>query len=504
MATKVKNAPSPDVLMNSMRSIGYTFESAIADIIDNSISAKANNIYIDFPVSSKEEFFITILDDGLGMGYKELLNAMKYGSSKDNYDEQDLGRFGLGLKSASLSQCKILTVVSKKDDQIYALRWNLDEVLKDKEWNCLSLNIDEINCMPNIDSIKKLNEGTMVVWENFDIAFKQSKGQVFDFMSNEIDDAEDHIRLVFHRFLNRKVKKINIFINERKLVGFDPFLENSNNPKIDLRKPSLIEFYNSNGEKAIIKMQACILPHQNDLTVEEIESLGVKNSIKESQGFYVYRNERLIIYGTWFGLSTRGIDPELFKYGRIKVDIPNTLDDIFEVDIKKQNAKLPKDLITLFKKTVMETCLNSKRKNDKRTRITYDENEDSFWAKSKSRDNKDYFYINQKSRFISNYIEMFDDKYKSKIIRLLDIISATIPYDDIYNSVCNKRNIQTISDENIDSMLSSALEQIDFLANKFKFPLEDAAKVVTACEPFNKDPILSLIMEKIKGKGNYE
>lgn len=113
MAVKIKNTPSPDVLMNSMRSIGYNFRTALADIIDNSISAKAKNIYISSPIND-EKVFITILDDGEGMDDSKLFNAMKYGSNKEYYDTNDLGRFGLGLKSASLSQCRILTVASKK------------------------------------------------------------------------------------------------------------------------------------------------------------------------------------------------------------------------------------------------------------------------------------------------------------------------------------------------------------------------------------------------------
>ena len=134
MAIKIKNTPSPDVLMNSMRSIGYNFRTAIADIIDNSISAKAKNIYISSPIND-EKIFITILDDGEGMDDSELFNAMKYGSNKEYYDTNDLGRFGLGLKSASLSQCRILTVASKKENVIVAYQWDLDSVIQNREWD---------------------------------------------------------------------------------------------------------------------------------------------------------------------------------------------------------------------------------------------------------------------------------------------------------------------------------------------------------------------------------
>ena len=139
MAEKIQNIPSPDVLMNSMRSIGYTFKTALADIIDNSISAKAKNIYINIPVND-DKLFVSIYDDGDGMNNEDLFNAMKYGSNRDNYNITDLGRFGLGLKSASLSQCRILTVASKCDGVISAYQWNLDTVIETKNWECLKLD----------------------------------------------------------------------------------------------------------------------------------------------------------------------------------------------------------------------------------------------------------------------------------------------------------------------------------------------------------------------------
>lgn len=76
MSIKIENTPSPSVLMNSMRSIGYTFKTALADIVDNSISASAKNVWIDVPVNDND-LYITILDDGNGMSRGDLFNAMK-------------------------------------------------------------------------------------------------------------------------------------------------------------------------------------------------------------------------------------------------------------------------------------------------------------------------------------------------------------------------------------------------------------------------------------------
>ena len=169
MAEKIKNIPSPDILMNSLRSIGYSFKTAIADIIDNSISAGARNIWIDFPSYSSDNLYVTIIDDAVGMDDAALFNAMKYGSEREEYGEKDLGRFGVGLKSASLSQCRVLTVMSKYDGEIHAYRWDLDEVLKSKEWECLRLDTEEIKECPNYEKLNSLPQGTMVIWQCFDI-----------------------------------------------------------------------------------------------------------------------------------------------------------------------------------------------------------------------------------------------------------------------------------------------------------------------------------------------
>ena len=161
MSIKIENTPSPSVLMNSMRSIGYTFKTALADIVDNSISASAKNVWIDVPVNDND-LYITILDDGNGMSRGDLFNAMKYGSDRD-YTSEDLGRFGLGLKSASLSQCRILTVVSKNNEELSGFQWNLDAVIQGKKWDCIELEREEIEDTPNVQRLLSFDMGTLVV-----------------------------------------------------------------------------------------------------------------------------------------------------------------------------------------------------------------------------------------------------------------------------------------------------------------------------------------------------
>jgi len=146
MALYKTNIPKAEFLMGAMRSMGYSFEAAIADIIDNSISAEARNILIKFP-TDPINCVVSILDDGNGMDKNSLFLSMKYGShsSEEERNENDLGRFGLGMKAASLSQCKILTVASKQNGIISAYQWNYDIILHEKEWLVLELNESEIS-----------------------------------------------------------------------------------------------------------------------------------------------------------------------------------------------------------------------------------------------------------------------------------------------------------------------------------------------------------------------
>lgn len=488
MAKKVLNNPSPDVLMNSMRSIGYSFKTAVADIIDNSISAHATEVRIYTPIN--DNLFISFFDNGEGMDRDELLNAMKYGSNRDSYGESDLGRFGLGLKSASLSQCKKLTVVSKKNDKLSAFCWDLDFVLYSKTWDCLELDSDEIEQMPMIEILKETSQGTLVVWQNFDIIYKKSSGHVREALSEEVEDTEKHLSLVFHRFINRPFNPLKIYINNDKIVGFDPFLEE--HPKTDSQKPSIIKC-----EGADIKIQQFILPHMSDLSNSDIEKLGGDDMLRRGQGFYIYRNDRLIIYGTWFRLASSNLSSELYKYGRIKVDIPNVLDDMWDIDIKKQNATIPKQILSSLKKAVSNVRSRSKDKSSKRAKLKLEKDDAKIWNKNLNRNEKEVFFINCDSKFVKNFVDGFEDNDKAKIIRFLEAISSSVPYDDIYNSMCNRALEQKISTDGLESILLEGVSQFNYLKKLLQLSNDKILDILKTYEPFDNEEIFKAVKERI-------
>ena len=486
MAERIKNPPNAYELMKSIRSVGYSFKTAVADIVDNSISAYATHISIDFSTNSdNENMYVAILDNGDGMNDVALLKAMKYASTKEKYGTNDLGRFGLGLKSASLSQCRILTVASKINNKICALMWNIDEV---QDWECIKLNCNEIETIPNIDKLKQLNNGTLVVWQNFDIGAKKYKGLIQKFLSDSMEETSNYLRIVFHRYMSSKKNKLVILINNYELTPVDPFLEN--NPKTDKHKEIELE--------GGIKIKGYILPHQSDLTANDIELLGGQDELNNGQGFYIYRNYRLIQYGTWLNLTARNISNELYKYGRIRVDIPNTMDELWEVDITKKNVIVPKSIVNQLRNLVREIRKDSNSKSQKRQRIGYENDETKIWNKQLNREEKTSFYINSNAFCIRAYIDGMNDKDKTKVLRLLDLISKTLPLNDIYYEYASNKCSKEVEDDKLDSIIKIGLDILNDFQKQMNCSLDEALDKIRVFDPFNDERYYSKLKKEAK------
>ena len=196
MGKFITQVPPAKSLIAGIRSIGYSFATSVADIIDNSITAKATeiNIYAD-PLDVP---YFAILDNGLGMNYEELKNAMTFGSDRSNKvdDSLDLGRFGLGLKSASLSQCRRMTVISKAENVINGMSYDLDEIEEQNDWVLEILTDEEIFFMPCVDQLRKYETGTLVIWQEFDKLDALATNFVTSFR-NAVSDAKNMLNSFF-------------------------------------------------------------------------------------------------------------------------------------------------------------------------------------------------------------------------------------------------------------------------------------------------------------------
>lgn len=490
MAQPKKNIPKANSLMGSMRSIGYTFESAIADIIDNSITAQAKEITMFFPTSASN-CYIAILDDGVGMDDVELFNAMRYGSSacEDERDADDLGRFGLGLKAASLSQCRVLSVVSKKKNKISAYQWDYNYILNNNDWLLLKLSKAEYSVLPKFEELDNMKNGTLVVWQDFDVIQKASNGQIYTTLNEYKDSVSSYMSLIFHRFINDG--RLKISLNNYELEGLDPFLE-SKRHKVTRFRPFSIVIPGYNEVEREITIQPIILPYASDLTKKEVALLGGIDNLRTKQGFYIYRNERLIIWGTWFGQQRS----ELTKNARIKVDIPNSLDDIWKIDIKKQNATIPGRIKNQLKRAVndvMNTSVRQQKYRGREEKVNGDI--DYIWKRMETRGNF-YYEINRDSKLLKYVKNHVSDEASQYFDMFIDEIEQNIPLQQIYIDKSSNTAI-TKEDENRDiDVKQKAIMMIDFTLKVSGMKADTAIDNIIKSEPFCNYPKLELELKK--------
>lgn len=422
--------PYAPILVESTRSIGYSFESALADIIDNSISKGAKEIHVRFDGNTPQ--YVAIMDDACGMSEEELVSAMRYGSrsSQDVRDVNDLGRFGLGLKMASLSQCRKLTVVTKKGRNIFAAQWDLDLIIKKGNWVLKTFSGKETSDFRFVDELSKKESGTIVIWENFDRMLNGALNpcKVFD---EKIELARNHIALVFHRFTGDEVpsKRLKIFFNNYKVDPVDPFL--TNHPATQpLVEQTLIV------ENSFIKVKPYVLPFASKLTAKDKKQLGDLADLRHSQGFYIYRNKRLIIWGTWFRLIKQH---ELNKLARVRVDIPNSLDALWEIDIKKSSASLPDVIKKNLANIVENTVGRSERVYRYRGRKITNDDLQHVWNIVDNRGTFQYL-INRDLPLVKQLESCLDEAGLQYLDSFIKTLEDTFPYGDVYFRLAKNEN----------------------------------------------------------------
>lgn len=286
--------PDPN-LLESMRSVGYSLNTAVADIIDNSIAAHAKTISIRY-FDHGEDPYVAIIDDGDGMDYETAVNAMKLAGTNPNAkrNANDLGRFGLGLKTASLSQARSVMLSTVQHGRQNTLRWDLDHVARTREWDLETLDEEQTNLeLPRkVRDLMPSTHGTCVLWRNLD-----RLGNVAGDSLQDIDQAmlelSGYLGLVFHRFLHPypedEIERISITVNDEPVPERDPFLVN--NLATQRQRMQRIP-----GTDATLC--GYTLPYQNKLTMEDRGLLDLKqekgHTLFDTQGFYIYRAYRLI------------------------------------------------------------------------------------------------------------------------------------------------------------------------------------------------------------------
>lgn len=485
--------PYAPAMLESLRAIGYNIQTAIADLIDNSITAEAKNIWLTFfwdgPTS-----YIAIKDDGAGMSEADLINAMRPGSRNplETRSANDLGRFGMGLKTASLSQCKRFTVRSKIADMPSATRcWDLAYVEATGEWRLLRTASEEAS--GKLAEFDQNRAGTIVLWEILDRVVGdggKDNTRAHDHFLKEIETVEQHLSMVFHRFIEMP-QKLNIFINNRLIKPWDPFLRD----EVSTQFLPEENFYDSGGQ---ITVQPYILPHHTKITQQRNDDAAGLNGWISQQGFYIYRNNRLLVDGNWLGLGFR--KAEHYRLARIQVDLPNSLDATWKIDVKKSKARPPNALNADFKRIASLTRTKALEVYRHRggSVLAGRKSESLLPWQRKIRHGKVFYAVDRQHPLVQEALKATQNE--KSLNALLRFLEETVPVQQIWLDSASNPDDQTASFEDVPSEeVMSIMSEVYQSLRSSGLTHEAAQLRLGTMEPFRKS--MSLFMEFFRGEG---
>jgi hypothetical protein len=481
--------PNAGSISASMRAFGYSPETAIADLVDNSITAGAKSIAVNFDWDGTHSW-ISVTDDGKGMSTTELVNAMRLGSQSplDDRDPSDLGRFGLGLKTASISQCRKVTVITKALGSKIACRcWDLDVLDRTGEWRLLHDPSPVAEVL--IDSLKKSKHGTVVIWEVLDRLvgecdrYDETAQKQFLTVA---DRVSEHLSMTFHRFISSS--RISLKVNDHPVEIWDPFLEIRNLGAQRMPENSL------ELSKSKVRVRPFVLPHRSKLTEDDFTKAGAKRGWNDLQGFYVYRNDRLLVAGSWLELGFT--KEEHYKLARIAIDIPNDMDSEWQIDVRKSLAIPPREIrekLTKIAKSVRAKAVEVYRHRGKV--VTEAREKDGvtlLWNQKVARGLISY-QINRDHAVVQAAL---NSPSKKSLNALLRLVEETIPVPQI--TISNAENPEKHAhafEGKTTTQVKSMAEDLYRVLRHDGLPHEGAARRVLSMDPFDrfKDDLAPLL-----------
>lgn len=495
MADYEEVPPNADTMVASIRAIGYDLPMAIADIIDNSISAEAKNIWIDFDWAGGDPW-IRVKDDGRGMTEDELREAMRLCGKGPNEirEPEDLGRFGLGLKTASFSQCRLLIVKSKVKGGTTSTRsWDLDLIEKTKKWQ-LRLHPPK-NAEPMLKDLDDMENGTVVLWQQLDRVIDKHDDikDAETVFNNKFLDVREHIEMVFHRYMSGPTK-LNIYIGGTPLKPWDPYLTSNQFTQ---------ELSTERYEDGSVTIIPYILPHVSKRTATETTAGAGPEGWNAQQGFYIYRNRRMVVSGGYLDFNLK--PEEHYKLGRIMVDLKNDMDTDWRLDVRKAMA-IPPDRL----RAELEKVANATRKEAVkiyRARIRKhgkhcQKNVQEVWTK-RSKGDKIVYEINRDNESMKRILAELNPP-EQWIKKLFGTIERTVPHREIIIDSANNEDCHVDLPPDIcrpEQGLIDICVKIYKERRAMGRSHEEAAGFVLFIEPFNTHPAFEAALDKISEEG---
>lgn len=478
--------PRAAVMIEAMRDIGYSFDSAVADIIDNSIAAGSQNIDLNYGWEADLPW-IAVIDDGDGMTREELLEAMRPGSRDPRLEraKDDLGRFGLGLKTASFSQCRELTVLTRRDNLVHGMRWDLDRVSSTNKWEITEIRAEQMEVIPC--GLPSTGSGTLVLWRKIDRLELAGLGDMGHDAFNELmASVRQHLARIFHRFLSGEpsLKKTRMSINGTEIEPYDPFTElNIATQKLPVE---VVPFKGSE-----VRIQAFILPHHSKVSAKEYERLAGPEGYLRNQGFYIYRNRRLIIWGSWFRLARQ---EELTKLARVRIDIPNNMDQHWGIDVRKARAHPPLIVKNRLRQVIEQIRAGAKRPYTQRGKVVIETDASPVWVRRIHNDRIEY-EINDQHPLMTDLLNNLELNDRTRLRHLLKMIGQTFPAAAFFSDYSNTPKQLEADKPDIDALvaLATMLAQCNPGIDEISL-----STVLGSMEPFSRYPDqIGLITRKV-------
>ncbi|PPD31330.1 MAG: ATP-binding protein [Hyphomicrobium sp.] len=483
-------APRAGALVESLRGFGYSTGAAIADLVDNSISAGARNIWLDCRFDGPSSC-IALLDDGVGMTEPELRNAMILGARnpRDARGSEDLGRFGLGLKTASFSQCRCLTVASRRNGVTTVRRWDLDYIANSPgdEWRLL------MGPRPGsghlLGALDEQSSGTVVVWEALDritAGMLAGDRRSEDAFFQVIEHVERHLAMVFHQFLDGK-DPVRLFINGRRIKAWDPFIRS--HPATEATPAEVIPAADGG-----VELQGFVLPHKDQLSEQDALKGGGTQGWAAQQGFYVYRGGRLLVAGGWLGLGTPRpwTMEEPFRLARLRVEFGNRSDATWDIDVKKSTARPPRQL--RLRMTALAEIVRGKARDVFAHRGSYGKREsvtdlEATWLTGSASTTARY-RINRRHPLVAAALETPADR--ATIEAALQLIELSVPVERIWLDTAERGEVsdRAVVAEAPPELADIGRSLVAHWTGRLGMTSDEARRRLLSTDPFHSYPAL--------------